>query len=459
MLKSCRRFATNIIRPPREASDGSTASAEGGSNGGAHRRSRRSRKKYLALLGAPFAAVCSVKALAAQDEHDLRGKERRLVDLREVRELYAIAKRCSLMGTESLDYGYIRQWHHEHGFLGGVVVRQLNELAVYADIQQHGAAQRSQQAWPSSGMATVVESGPDPMITKATPFSRFATRTCRAELSYYDQVAGETELMRRECYYMYYELSGFTGKRSYEIFVRGTMLWSDHLSNLKFAQVYDPELDSYIHSGFLRKSEVLLSDLEPLLDKGGEITVNGHSLGGAMAAIIGWKLIKRGYDVKRITTFAAPKFASKNSSKSDISCEFRCITDVKDFVPHLPVDDPLMCFKHGIYFPLGRQLRIRGSMCMCGGTQAASEEPAEGHSDGAVPPAASGEVPARVEDARGPPSCDTALYEVPAQEQRRDTWARHGFLNMPLLDVDSHRLDRYVTNLRIYIELLEGDAT
>jgi predicted lipase len=58
----------------------------------------------------------------------------------------------------------------------------------------------------------------------------------------------------------------------------------------------------YIHSGFLAKSDRLLEDLTKvgLFKKDEEVSLHGHSLGGGMAAIVGMKLKKRGYNVKQV---------------------------------------------------------------------------------------------------------------------------------------------------------------
>ena len=69
--------------------------------------------------------------------------------------------------------------------------------------------------------------------------------------------------------------------------------------------------------GFREHAERLLRDLEPLLlrstENRGTIEVSGHSLGGAVAMIVALKLIKRGYNVTRVTTVAAPKLCDASA--------------------------------------------------------------------------------------------------------------------------------------------------
>ena len=78
-------------------------------------------------------------------------------------------------------------------------------------------------------------------------------------------------------------------------------------------------LNIIVHLGFREHAERLLRDLEPLLlrssDNRGTIEVSGHSLGGAVALIVALKLIKRGYNVTRVTTVAAPKLCDSQAVK------------------------------------------------------------------------------------------------------------------------------------------------
>lgn len=115
-----------------------------------------------------------------------------LRDLNEIETLLMIAKRCNIMGSVQLDYQSIRKWHQDRGYLGGIVVRELDET-----LEKY-----------------------------------------KAPAGLYDKVSGETEAARRECYYLYYEMNGRTGKRTYDVFIRGTMTWSDMIHNLKWKKVH-----------------------------------------------------------------------------------------------------------------------------------------------------------------------------------------------------------------------------
>jgi len=53
--------------------------------------------------------------------------------------------------------------------------------------------------------------------------------------------------------------------------------------DLLIAKDWDSELSCYVHHGFRTRAEETLDSLTPLLDKEAEISLCGHSLGGAVA--------------------------------------------------------------------------------------------------------------------------------------------------------------------------------
>jgi pimeloyl-ACP methyl ester carboxylesterase len=151
------------------------------------------------------------------------------------------------------------------------------------------------------------------------------------------------QLARRECYYLYYEITG-NGEIKQQIFCRGTTLLIDILACLSFWMVYDKELECRVHLGFRNQADRILQDIEPLLspasDKRTTVEVSGHSLGGAVAYIIAAKLRKRGYRVTRTTAVAAPRFCANESSaeriESLLPLDNLRIENEIDFVPFLP---------------------------------------------------------------------------------------------------------------------------
>jgi hypothetical protein len=220
----------------------------------------------------------------------------------------------------------IRKWHHQRGYKGGLVLRELTQPLFDDDDDDEGMGyQQHQHEHYLQDLAL------DPM-----------------------------RLARRECYYLYYEITG-NGEIRQQLFCRGTTLMIDILTCLQLWMVHDEELGCRVHFGFRNQADRILEDLQPLLapstDKRTTIEVSGHSLGGAVAYIIAAKLKQRGYKVVRVTSIAAPRFCATRKSAAIIQSllpkdNLRLEHDT-DFVPFLP---PFM------YHPAGNKLWLLGEL-------------------------------------------------------------------------------------------------
>jgi len=214
-------------------------------------------------------------------------------------------KRAKLMGSVrmgvSQELENIRKWHTDHGYKGGLVLRELN-----------------------------------------TPiFVHHEDDEIHHEVHDFDSLDAMA-LARRECYYLYYELKG-NGEIRQEIFCRGTTLGVDILTCLQFWWKYDDDLQCLVHRGFANHAQHLLKDILPLLappsDKRATIEVSGHSLGGAVAFLLAMKLKLLGYNVVKLTTVGAPRFCNANSVKrlsKLLPPDTLRIEDDLDIVPFLP---------------------------------------------------------------------------------------------------------------------------
>lgn len=160
-----------------------------------------------------------------------------------------LGERAALMGYQrnvEHELDDIRTWHRARGFLGGIILRELDApLFTTADANDKSDTPKSSH-----------------------------TQTSREE---------------RNCYYLYYELTG-AGHVKQQIFCRGTTLLSDVLTDLKSVYVWDEELKCTVHMGFRDHANRLLEDLEPLLadrsDRRSTVELCGHSLGGAVALLV-----------------------------------------------------------------------------------------------------------------------------------------------------------------------------
>ena len=169
-------------------------------------------------------------------------------------ELLLISKRAALFWNhrtqEQGDLERIREWHQRNGFLGGVVVRDSDGVPTFKD---------------GSG------------------------------------------------YFLYYELHG-SGNRTQHVFVRGTADRADALADIRASHgslalrgADERERAMAVHLGFLETARALHDDLRPLLDERAQITLSGHSMGGAVATILALALKAEGFDVASLVTFGAPR--------------------------------------------------------------------------------------------------------------------------------------------------------
>jgi Lipase (class 3) len=234
--------------------------------------------------------------------------------LRSSQELLHVIERSGLMGqrpgTKSVkeELDVIRKWHADHGYKGGLVVRELLQPL----FEQH---------YHDSLTTTPTNTTPTTTTTNNTKSStiiddRQQPQQQRSCMTLEDLV--HPNLARRECYYMYYEITP-NGEIKHDIFCRGTTLTIDIWTSLTTWMKYDEELDCRVHMGFNRQATHILHDILPLMAPPSPRTtvrVSGHSLGGAVAYLLAAKLSLRGYRVTQVTSIEAPRIcATKTSAK------------------------------------------------------------------------------------------------------------------------------------------------
>ena len=266
------------------------------------------RYRRLALLvTCSLGVTTSVSLYSRKWRSSLLDKLNPLASLPEGRDdMLQIMERTGLMGRSGMksvkaELQDIRRWHIDHGFNGGLVVRELTK----------------------------------PL------FEASSSRTMEERLE--DLVRDPTNLARRECYYLYYEITD-VGEVKQQIFCRGTTLMVDVLTCLSFFMVYDEDLECRVHLGFRNQAQRILEDIRPLLvrpeDHRATIEVSGHSLGAPVACILAAKLRKCGYRVVRTTSIASPRFCASQSAANRMQAllpddNLRIHGDL-DVVPFLP---------------------------------------------------------------------------------------------------------------------------
>jgi hypothetical protein len=94
-----------------------------------------------------------------------------------------------------------------------------------------------------------------------------------------------------------------------------------------------------VHEGFDADARAIYADAAPLLKKGYSTYLVGHSLGGAIASIVGLYAIEDGHAVKKITTFGEPRFTTAQGASQLSFLPLLRVVDEYDIVPLLPTAD------------------------------------------------------------------------------------------------------------------------
>lgn len=95
--------------------------------------------------------------------------------------------------------------------------------------------------------------------------------------------------------------------RTQLIAVRGTSNLANARVDAEFLPEPDEKLGIHLHRGFAVAAREILGELPANLKKDYATTITGHSLGGAIAVILGMYLDADGYRVESIVTFGQPK--------------------------------------------------------------------------------------------------------------------------------------------------------
>jgi triacylglycerol lipase len=139
------------------------------------------------------------------------------------------------------------------------------------------------------------------------------------------------------------------------ITVRGTHTDKNLAEDLDITVRQDRKVDIPIHAGFDAAARAVYSDLKPYLKMGYKTYVTGHSLGGAVAAILAIYLIEDGVQVERVITFGQPRFTTTDGVKRLGFLPLTRIVDENDIVPMVAPStytDP----KYGPYDHVGAEV-------------------------------------------------------------------------------------------------------
>lgn len=139
--------------------------------------------------------------------------------------------------------------------------------------------------------------------------------------------------------------------------VRGTADLENALQDVEWEKVEDPALGIFLHQGMATDARRCLDVVRPQLRKDLRVHVTGHSLGGAIAALLAAWLEHEGFDVARTITFGQPMLTNEQGAKSLEHIGVLRVVDAEDVVPLLPAPT-LVSIEHGEYRQFGPELML-----------------------------------------------------------------------------------------------------
>ena len=140
------------------------------------------------------------------------------------------------------------------------------------------------------------------------------------------------------------------------IAVRGTANLKNAIVDLSVSLQDDPVLDIKLHQGFASAARAIYADMKPYLKTDEPIHITGHSLGGAIAVILGMYLQQDNYQVSQVITFGQPKVTNVTGAKQFDSLPLIRVVTLHDIVPLVPPISPLQIKNLDIFWHMGQEV-------------------------------------------------------------------------------------------------------
>jgi len=161
------------------------------------------------------------------------------------------------------------------------------------------------------------------------------------------------------------------------IVIRGTKNIKNMMTDISVLPKKDKVLNIYIHEGFCTAAKTLYQILQfsHSLKKSTNTIIIGHSLAGAVGAILGFYMHKDNFSVEKIVTFGQPKFTNKKGlQKYDMIPYIRVVAS-NDIITIMPPPVPLSTYHHGgfklffdsekyVYKKVGNPFNARDDMAL-----------------------------------------------------------------------------------------------
>ena len=139
-----------------------------------------------------------------------------------------------------------------------------------------------------------------------------------------------------------------TAAREQTLSIRGTAERPNVWEDVEVALVRDSRLGIRLHRGFQRDATAIYADATPYLRKDYALRITGHSLGGAVAAILAEYYAKDGYRVERLVTFGQPRVSTRKTPQDSDGLLARTtrVVNEMDVVPMIPPYSVIRNYRH-----------------------------------------------------------------------------------------------------------------
>lgn len=139
------------------------------------------------------------------------------------------------------------------------------------------------------------------------------------------------------------------------IAIRGTANKRNLIEDIELRIHEDLALAIPVHIGFDATARALYADMKPYLNKSYRTYITGHSLGGAVAALLAIYMVDDGYTVEKVVTFGQPKFTTTDGVRKLGFLRLTRVVDENDVIPMLP---PTTIFNrvYGVYEHAGPEI-------------------------------------------------------------------------------------------------------
>ncbi|MCX7305915.1 MAG: lipase family protein [Hyphomicrobiales bacterium] len=139
------------------------------------------------------------------------------------------------------------------------------------------------------------------------------------------------------------------------IAIRGTANRKNLVEDVEMRIREDISLAIPVHIGFDATARTLYADMKPYLKTNYTTYITGHSLGGAIAALVAIRMVDDGYRVEKVVTFGQPKFTTTDGVGKLGFLTLIRVVDENDIVPMLP-PTTIVNRVYGIYEHAGPEI-------------------------------------------------------------------------------------------------------